>query len=173
LASAYAIVAEHRGRIACHSELGQGTTFEIELPPANLAAPKAELHEPALAGGGTETVLIIDDEALVRRAVRGILERAGYRVLESSGGVEGIATLARESVVDALILDRSMPGMSGDEVLAKLSALGNRLPVILLSGMPGPSLTLDRRSVALVKPPDPASLLRALRQVLDVPATQA
>lgn len=167
LASAYAIIAEHRGRIDCHSRVGQGTTFEIELPVAALPRAEAERRESVLAGGGTETVLIVDDEALVRRAVRGILERAGYRVLDASGGAEGLAALAREPNVDVLILDRSMPGMSGDEVLTNLAALGNRVPVILLSGMPGPPLSLDRRSVVLVKPPNPASLLGALRQLLD------
>ncbi len=168
LASAYAIVAAHRGRIACESRFGEGTTFEIELPTTDQRPPEPAADEPAAALGGSETVLLIEDEPLVRAAVRDLLELGGYRVLEACDGVEGIATFERERPeVDAVIVDRSMPGLSGEQVLDRLVEIAPEIPVVILSGHPGRADRLPRASAVLAKPTSYDTLLRTIRAVLD------
>ena len=113
---------------------------------------------------GTGTVLIVDDEPLVRRAVRGILERGGYTVLESVDGVDGLDTFTQErEKIDLVLLDQSMPGLSGDQVLLKLMELAPQVPVVLLSGLPGPAERLGHATAVLTKPADASTLLCAIR----------
>jgi two-component system cell cycle sensor histidine kinase/response regulator CckA len=164
LASAYAMVIEHHGRIRCESRPGEGSTFELELPAVELAEPAAVRKAVESFERGTGTVLIVDDEPLVRRAVRGILERGGYKVLESVDGIEGLETFTqqRESI-DLVLLDQSMPGLSGDQVLLKLMEMAPQLPVVLLSGLPGPAARLGHATAVLTKPADAATLLCTIR----------
>jgi two-component system, cell cycle sensor histidine kinase and response regulator CckA len=164
LASAYAMVTEHYGRIRCESHPGEGSTFELELP----VAPHGEtpsMSAPALSfERGTGTVLIVDDEPLVRRAVRGILERGGYKVLESVDGIDGLETFTQEREnIDLVLLDQSMPGMSGDQVLLKLMEMAPQMPVVLLSGLPGPAARLGHATAVLTKPADATTLLCTIR----------
>ncbi|HEY2733416.1 MAG TPA: PAS domain S-box protein, partial [Polyangiales bacterium] len=97
LASAYAIVAEHHGQITCQSELGVNTLFEVELPasdkPIKLSVKPPLVSSAAISGN--ETVLLIDDEPLVRRAAAAMLAFGGYRVLEADGGAEGLDIFMR------------------------------------------------------------------------------
>jgi PAS domain S-box-containing protein len=164
LASVYAMVADHHGRIRCESRPGEGSTFELELPAVELGEP-ASVRKPVPSfERGTGTVLIVDDEPLVRRAVRGILERGGYKVLESVDGVEGLETFTQErDNIDLVLLDQSMPGLSGDQVLVKLMDLAPQVPVVLLSGLPGPAARLGHASAVLTKPADATTLLCAIR----------
>jgi len=164
LASAYAMVMEHHGRIRCESRPGEGSTFELELPAIEAGAAPS-LQKPVESfERGTGTVLIVDDEPLVRRAVRGILERGGYKVLESVDGIDGLETFTqkRESI-DLVLLDQSMPGLSGDQVLLKLMELAPEVPVVLLSGLPGPAARLGHATAVLTKPADASTLLCAIR----------
>jgi PAS domain S-box-containing protein len=164
LASVYAMVAEHHGRIRCESHPGEGSTFELELPAVEMTEP-ASVRKPVESfERGTGTVLIVDDEPLVRRAVRGILERGGYKVLESVDGIEGLETFTQErDNIDLVLLDQSMPGLSGDQVLLKLMDLAPQVPVVLLSGLPGPAARLGHASAVLTKPADATTLLCAIR----------
>jgi PAS domain S-box-containing protein len=169
LASAYAIVTDHRGCIRCDSHAGEGTTFEIELPAMlhrELTPPIEErVAEPPR---GTETVVIVDDEPLVRRATRALLEQGGYRVLECSDGEEALRTVERErDAIDLVILDRSMPGLSGEEVFEKLQGLARDVPIVLMSGQPGAASTASRAAAVLNKPVELATLLTTLRSILD------
>jgi PAS domain S-box-containing protein len=175
LASAYAIVTDHRGRIRCESRLGEGATFEIELPgllQRELAAPAVE--RPSELPRGSETVFIVDDEPLVRRATRALLEQGGYRVLESGDGAEALKIVEREGGrIDLVILDRSMPGLSGEEVFEKLQELARDVPVLLLTGQPDPSANSARAAAVLSKPVDYRTLLTTLRNILDLRAARA
>jgi two-component system cell cycle sensor histidine kinase/response regulator CckA len=164
LASAYAMVIEHHGRIRCESRPGEGSTFELELPAVEFADPPS-LRKPVESfERGTGTVLIVDDEPLVRRAVRGILERGGYKVLESVDGIEGLETFAQKrDSIDLVLLDQSMPGMSGDQVLLRLMEMAPQVPVVLLSGLPGPAARLGHATAVLTKPADAATLLCTIR----------
>lgn len=167
LASAYGIVVDHRGTIACASAPGVGTSFTIELPIAEPAPVESRGAEPA-RGRERETVLLVDDEPLLRRAIRGVLEHAGYRVRESEGGPEGLALLTQGSEqVDLVLLDRSMPRMSGEAFLAGMEASGVRVPVVLLTGDPGSASEVRGARAVLLKPPGSALLCKTVREVLD------
>jgi PAS domain S-box-containing protein len=164
LASAYAMVAEHHGRLRCESRPGEGSTFELELPAVELAHPPSTRKSVESFERGTGTVLIVDDEPLVRRAVRGILERGGYKVLESVDGIEGLETFTQKrDSIDLVLLDQSMPGMSGDQVLLRLMEMAPQLPVVLLSGLPGPAARLGHATAVLTKPADASTLLCTIR----------
>ncbi len=171
LASAYAIVADHQGQITCASELGAGTTFMVELPVAREVRKAQMTRNDAPARRGSETVLFIDDEPLVRRALRAIMEHHGFRVLEAEDGAEGLALVERPDLtVDVILLDRSMPRMSGEQFLARLRELPRRPPVVLLTGYPGAEAEMENVRAVLMKPPKSEALLATLRQVLDATA---
>ncbi len=173
LASAYAIVSDHGGLIRCESVSGDGTCFEIELPRSALAPNTPVVPRRSDACGGTETLLLIDDDELVRRALRNVLESAGYRVLEAAGGSDGIALFERERERIALVLlDRSMPEMSGETVLRRLLELEVCAPVMFVTGHQG---GIDEASGAvrvLPKPVDRETLLLAVREVIDASTSQ-
>ncbi|HTJ80297.1 MAG TPA: ATP-binding protein, partial [Polyangiaceae bacterium] len=167
LASAYTIVAEHGGRISCESRLGEGTSIVIELV-ATTESPAAEAPTPrAQANAGSETVLLVDDEAMFRRTARDLLELEGYRVIEAADGVEAIRIAERELPrIDVVILDSSMPGASGKEVLRRLVQLDASLPVVLLSGKLGGS-DAGPAAATLQKPVTAETLLGTVRGVLN------
>ncbi len=169
LATAYAIVSGHRGRITCESRVGEGTVFEIELPSTEQSPAAPSAAPDALpARGGTETLLLVEDEPLVRGAVRGLLELGGYEVLEAADGNEALATYERErGRIAAVIVDRLMPGLSGEEVLARLKSVDPGVPVVLLSGHPGRADRFGRASAVLAKPTSADTLLRTLRSVIE------
>jgi CheY-like chemotaxis protein len=168
LASAYATVVDHRGHIRCDSTKGAGTCFTIELPVAAEPAASKPRVVPVAASRGSEGVLLVDDEALVRRALRAVLEQAGFQVFEAGDGSEGLSLLARHAgSIDVIVLDRSMPRMSGDEFLAQLRRQSCRVPVVLLTGHASGEPDLDGVDAVMMKPPRSMELLRALREVLD------
>jgi two-component system, cell cycle sensor histidine kinase and response regulator CckA len=169
LATAYAIVSEHQGRITCRSQPGVGTVFEFEL----LADERSELAPApaplvAAAPVGSETVLLIDDEPLVRRAAAAMLAEGGYRVIEADGGRDGLDAFARARAQIALvILDRSMPGMPGEQVAQRLHELDPQVPIVLLSGYPGPAPAAAHAAALLSKPVDAQTLLSTIRDAID------
>lgn len=168
LASALAIVTDHHGIIRCHSRLDEGTTFEIELPSTTEAARAAPPSEAVPDELGTETVLLADDEPLVRNAARELLELGGYEVLEAVDGMEALAIFEQSrDRISAVILDRSMPGLSGDAVLAGLTSMAPHVPVVMLSGHLGGNQDWASAAAVLTKPTSAAVLLRAVRTVID------
>lgn len=163
LASVYAIVNEHGGKVTCTSALGEGATFTIDLP----ALPASSRVAPQGDTRAGECVLIIDDEAAARRVVRAVLEGAGYTVLEASDGDEGLAIYQRDAArIAAILLDRTMPRMSGEQVLDALHALGSSTSVILLSGDPGACAARTDIAAVLAKPANADEILDTLRDVL-------
>jgi PAS domain S-box-containing protein len=135
LSTAYAIVQDAAGRIAVDSEPGRGTRFSVYLPAAGEhgAARPPPPAAPARGGRG-RTVLVVEDEELVRRVVRRTLEGAGYAVLEAAGVDEALATFRGGPAVDLVLSDVVMPGRSGVDLAAELEALRPDVPVVLMSG---------------------------------------
>ncbi len=169
LAMAYSIIADHRGRLDCETLPGQGAQFEIVLPVSAVEYLE-DTDSGGVVRGGSETVLLIDDDTSVRRALREILSRSGYSVIEAGDGESGVALFEREQLrVDLVVLDRSMPRLSGDGVLERIEALDTGIPVILLSGHPGSAGGGGRSAAVLSKPTDRTTLLRTVREVLDRP----
>lgn len=176
LAMAYGIVKQHNGWIEVDSEVDRGTTVSVFLPAIDLpTAPEpiggqVPFHE-ALTGG-TETILVVDDEAQVREAARRVLQTVGYEVLAATNGQEALDLhAAREGKIDLVILDLSMPVVSGEEALRVFRARSPDLPVILSSGYPPEDHERLARELAvsaiLAKPYHAAKLLALVRNVLD------
>jgi PAS domain S-box-containing protein len=134
LSAVQGILRGHDGALQLNSTPGRGSHFRIFLR-ASSAAPsiQAPLAEPASGEGFT--VLVVDDEQSVRQTAKVSLEHAGYRVLLAESGTHGIRTLEEGRVpIDLLLLDMSMPGVSGKDVMEKIRLLGSDVPVLIFSG---------------------------------------
>jgi nitrogen-specific signal transduction histidine kinase/CheY-like chemotaxis protein len=173
LATVFGIVKQHRGWLTVESEVGRGTTFRIYLPaikePAVLAAP-----EPApKARGGTETLLLAEDDGAVRKATVAILAGRGYRVLEAVNGPEAYEIWAKNrEVISLLISDLVMPGgLTGLELARKIHAEMPGLKVIFASGysaeIAGQEIQLEPGEKLVQKPLRPNELLTIVRSCLD------
>ncbi|MFO7570264.1 MAG: PAS domain S-box protein, partial [Smithellaceae bacterium] len=134
LASAYGIVKGHSGAINVYSEPGQGTTFNIYLPATSKAIATEEPleREPS---GGRETILLVDDEAVITEVTGRLLAELGYTILTASSGDEAVALYARQhKSIDLVMVDMIMPGMSGSDTFDALKAVNPDVRVILSSG---------------------------------------
>ncbi len=173
LATVFGIVKQHRGWVEVSSAPGQGTTFEILLPESIPASGLPLEHVSAPPRGGTETILLVEDESAVRAVTRLVLEKVGYRVIEAPDGVAALAMFGRQDrPVDLLLTDLVMPeGLGGQELAARLTGITPGLRVLFTSGY---SAELAGREVALrdgqnflMKPYTPKQLLEAVRSCLD------
>lgn len=137
LAMVYGIVKAHAGALACESSPGRGTTFRLCLPAHDGAKPLPEAPErTAPAPGGSETLLLVDDEEMLRSLGHDLLTGAGYTVLTAESGESALdAVRARPAEIDLVILDLNMPGMGGAECLRQLRGLGFEGPVLIASGV--------------------------------------
>jgi two-component system, cell cycle sensor histidine kinase and response regulator CckA len=135
LSTVYGIVQQHGGLIHIRSELGQGATFEIYLSADSRLVPDAGEKIGTAAPGGRETILLAEDEELVRRAVVQMLQRAGYRVITASNGLEAIRLLRELSQpVHLALLDVVMPELGGPEAWEQIRSLRPGLRVLFASG---------------------------------------
>ena len=173
LATVFGIVKMHGGHINCESELGQGTTFEIYFPAAEADKPEV-VGEPevTLVAGGTETILVVDDEPMIRELAKRILEKSGYSVLTAGSGKEGIEVYAQhKSDISLVILDLIMPEMGGKQCLEELLKINPQIKALIASGfaIKGDTKTfLDTEAKGIVpKPFNMRELLRSVRHVLD------
>jgi PAS domain S-box-containing protein len=135
LAAVLGIVRGHAGAVNVRSAPGRGTTFQVLFPVA--AAAKSEPKAAPLLpnGRGADTILVVDDEELVRRAAKVALEKYGYRVFVAEDGkraVDLFQTFAPE--ISAVLLDMTMPGMSGEQTFQEMRKIRSDLPVIASSG---------------------------------------
>jgi CheY-like chemotaxis protein len=168
LAIVFGIVTNHGGEVAVESRPEGGSRFTTSWPAAHdvgQPAPKAApTTAPAVSIG---EILVVEDEAPVRRVVRAALEQAGFDVLEAKSGAEAIAlTQGRVASLALAIVDMNMPGLSGPETIDQLTKEHPELPSILMSGhLP------DRSDLGaahdLAKPFRSRELLRAVRDALD------
>jgi len=174
LAMVYGVVKSHGGHIACSSRLGQGTTFTIYLPA--LRAVDRPLTEKGPADQelprGSETILLVDDEAALRDLGRIFLSRQGHEVLTAASGEEALEIYrARGAEIDLVILDISMPGMGGHKCLAELLKLNPEARVIIASGYSrngGLKDVLAAGASGIVdKPFTLREMVRTVREVLD------
>jgi CheY-like chemotaxis protein len=171
LASAYGIVSNHGGTITVESREGEGSTFSILLPVTPDRVSQGQ-EKPTGVTGGTETVLLIDDEQMILDVGRAMLEHLGYRVIVAHGGAAGVGMLDRgDPPVDLVILDLVMPGMGGGRVFDRIESIRPGLPVLLSSGFSigGEAEDLLERGCKgfIQKPFTLADLSERVRQVLD------
>jgi PAS domain S-box-containing protein len=172
LATVYGIVKAYGGHIEVESAVDQGTTFSIYLPRLEeAAAGPAERAEPARARGG-ETVLLVEDEDMVRGLARRILALHGYAVLEARHGVEGLEVAARHAgPIHLLLTDVVMPQMGGRQLADRLQSLRPALRVLFMSGYADDAVVrhgvYQAEADLLSKPFSPDVLARKVREVLD------
>ena len=173
LATVYGIVKQSGGYIWVSSEPGQGTTLRIYLPRIDKAAGlvKANAERPEPARGG-ETVLVVEDESLVRAVARRVLTKKGYRVLEAENGAEALR-ICEESLpsIDLVVTDLVMPEMGGRELAAELQARHAAVRILFMSGYTEDaalrSNVLQSGQAFLSKPFTADEFARKVREVLD------
>ncbi|HKO53419.1 MAG TPA: PAS domain S-box protein [Polyangiaceae bacterium] len=172
LSTCLAIVRSAGGTITIESEVGRGTAFHVELPRAQLDAHTDGLEHPSVMPRGDETVLLIEDDAVVRQLTARILRRQGYKVLVATQANEALELAADHSTrIDLFLSDVVMPGESGPSVIERLAAVRPRAKVLFVSGYPGDDVSrrgVDEGSFRfLAKPYSSEQLAQRVRQVLD------
>jgi two-component system, cell cycle sensor histidine kinase and response regulator CckA len=171
LASTFGIVKQHNGYITVSSVSFKGTTFDIYLPLLDVPT----LHEsstPRELKGGTENILVVEDDAAVRNMLTRILENSGYTVIEAIDGYDAIRTYHEHGrTLDLIILDVVMPGKNGKEVLDEITLTEPGVKAIFVSGYTGDVVIdkgLRQETVDfLQKPLSVTALLAKVREVLD------
>jgi len=177
LATAYGIVKQSGGAISVYSEPGHGTTIRIYLPSADAKAA-AEVAEPVplAAQRGDETILVLEDEARVRKLVCEVLTSRGYKVLEAVRGEQAVRIAAEhDGRIDLFLTDVVMPEMSGPQVLEQIRASHPHTKVLFMSGYTDEAMMhhgiLDSGAPFLQKPFLPETLARKVREALSTQAS--
>ena len=175
LATVYGIVKQSGGFIWLNSEPGKGTSFEIYLPPiADL--PLREVMPTIDSGaGGSETILVVEDDALLRNAVCTYLQSKGYRVLHAADGADALsASENHEGNIDAVLTDLVMPGLDGVELGRAIQSVRRNISILYMSGYHERAVAgLEAGSVLLRKPCSLKAIAQKLREVLDARPTNA
>ena len=172
LATVYGIIKQHDGMITVYSEMGKGTTFKIYLPVCEQkAASVGKMIEGAVVGG-TETILIAEDDEAVRDSGSRILERSGYTVYTAKNGEEAVSIFREHAAtIDLVLLDVVMPIMGGHEAHKHILNLREDVPVLFTSGYSENAVHTNfvlHDGVRLIqKPYSLVTLLRAVRAALD------
>jgi PAS domain S-box-containing protein len=174
LATVYGIVKSHGGFINVYSEPGRGTAFKIYLPVTREAAEQKIIGilKPAPLKGGTETILVAEDDDALRKLTTVILSHMGYRVIEAMDGNDAVEKfINNKDAIKLVILDGIMPGLNGKEVYREIAALRPDMRCIFISGYAEDIFTKDGIPIEkvdfLMKPITPSVLLNKVREVLD------
>jgi signal transduction histidine kinase len=173
LATIYGVVKQANGSIEVYSEVGKGTTFKIYLP--RVEAEAARTPEPSLPMElleGSETVLFVEDEEIVRNLGTRILKGLGYKVMQASNGDEAIARAVEyRERIDLLMTDVVMPGMHGRELANRLTRIHPETRVLFTSGYTDNAIVhhgvLEEGVSFIGKPYSPSALAKKVREVLD------
>jgi PAS domain S-box-containing protein len=170
LSTVYGIVKQSGGTISVHSTPGLGTSFRLLFPATNEIKVAEETPVPSEPPAfGTETVLLVEDEAGVRHYVRDVLEAHGYRVLDAVSGSDALEIAKRyKGSLDLLLTDLVLPGMNGTEVIQGLRAIRPGIPALRMSGYPERfGMQLGDGVAHLQKPFTRETLLHRIREVLE------
>ena len=173
LATAYGIVKQHQGWIRVTSTVGQGTAFRIFLPISKDQSLTSEEAAKKIIPRGTETILIVEDEAPLRQLVQFILERQGYKILSAETGILALEVWhEHKDKIDLLLTDLVMPdGMSGRDLVEKIHLEKPALKVVYTSGynteIIGKDFILEEGINFLQKPYHPHKLAQTIRDCLD------
>ncbi|MFO0569047.1 MAG: ATP-binding protein [Polyangiaceae bacterium] len=170
LATAFGIVRQHGGMLHVYSEPGVGSSFKIYLPVSARRATDVGTKIVARARGGTERLLVAEDNEAIRDVIQRVLTNAGYAVELARDGAEAVARV-EQSTFDLVVLDVVMPGQPCQETVRRLRELAPGLRILLVSGYTADlkieELTRDPGVALLGKPFDPEQLLRAIRSLLE------
>ncbi|HEX9023987.1 MAG TPA: PAS domain S-box protein, partial [Geobacteraceae bacterium] len=171
LSIVYGIVRQHKGYINCYSEPGHGTTFNIYIPLISTGAGHEQRPATAVPGG-TETILLAEDDPAVRNLVTRILKEFGYAVIAAQDGEEALARFKeRADEIDVCLFDVIMPGKRGIEAFEEIRKIRPAVRGIFMSGYqadhPAQADAIQEGRVFISKPIIPRELLRKVREVLD------
>jgi hypothetical protein len=175
LSNVYGVVKQSGGEITVTTAVGRGTTFHIYLPRLD-ASPGREEPTPLLpaVGGGHETVLLVEDEELVRMMLSEVLKAGGYHVLEARHGADALALAEQyKGSIDLLVTDVTMPGFSGLELSRRLGEKRPSMRVLFISGYTDQEASqfgnLNQPVQFLQKPFHPDAFMAKARRILDNP----
>jgi two-component system, cell cycle sensor histidine kinase and response regulator CckA len=172
LAMVYGIVRQHGGHIDCYSEVGKGTTFRLYFPALPSVEEPAAQDSGLMPAFGTETVLLVDDEAFVRELGARILTKQGYTVLQAGNGKEAVDLFKREgSRISLVILDLIMPEMGGKDCLKSILEIDPHVKALIASGYSADASTKECFDLGakgfVAKPFRFKELLQQVRKALD------
>jgi signal transduction histidine kinase/CheY-like chemotaxis protein len=172
LALVYGVVRQHKGAIHLYSEVGMGTTFKLYLPPGDGKAEEDHVEEASSELHGNETILVAEDDPMVRNLSVRTLERAGYTVLAASDGEEALRIFEEHrSAISLVMLDAIMPKLTGHEVHRRIKETSPGTKVVCCTGYDRETARSDclvRENVPLIQKPFTArTLLSTVREALD------
>lgn len=173
LSTVYGIVKQSGGYIFVHSEAGRGATFKIYLPRVDEAIEPSDARESE-ASSGSETVLLVEDDELIRKLTSSILEEHGYKVIEAEGAHKALEILERShEEIRLMVTDVIMPAMSGKRLADKAKLLRPGMRVLFISGYTDEAIVhhgvLNEGIPFLQKPFTPDALAKKVREILDKP----
>jgi two-component system cell cycle sensor histidine kinase/response regulator CckA len=173
LSTIYGIVKQNRGYVFVYSEPMQGSTFKVYLPGTEKEASRESKEQYIAKGlGGSETVLIVEDDSNVRKLLRNSLKKKGYRILEAENGENALRVgQTHDGSIDLILTDVVMPKMSGKELAKRMEKIDPHVKVIFMSGYTDDAIVkhgiLPQGQQYIQKPFTPNSLVRKVREVLD------
>jgi len=175
LSTVYGIVKQHNGYINCYSEPGRGTTFKIYLPLVKTADPAVQpsaIATPPVLKGGSETILLAEDDDDLRKLIKQVLEDFGYTVIETKDGDEAVKLfMTHRGTINLLLLDVIMPKKNGREAYTEIQKIEPAIKTLFTSGYTADIIhkqgLLENGLEFIVKPVSPTELLKKVRDVLD------
>jgi len=172
LSTVYGIVKQSSGSIWVYSEPGRGTSFKIYFPRHEAEAPHRGADRPGSAPRGKETILLVEDEPVVRLLAAELMRKNGYQVLESGDGAEALRLIDdRRCFIDLMLTDVVMPGIGGRQLVEQLPGFLAGMKVLYMSGYPDEAIGrhgfLEPGTPFLQKPFTADGLLRKIREILD------
>jgi two-component system cell cycle sensor histidine kinase/response regulator CckA len=175
LAVVYGIVASHHGFIDVESQVGHGTTFHLyfPIPERNIEAPPIETEQAQEnVPGGTETLLVVEDEEMMLDLLKHILAAKGYRVMTAKDGEEAVEVYSEHrNHIDMVLMDMGLPKLSGAEALKRLKEINPKVKVIFASGYIDPHIKSEVLKAGVKhfvqKPYIPQEVLQHIRKVID------
>jgi len=172
LASVYGLIKQHQGFIDVESEPGRGTTFHIYFPALKPGTEKAEAPFEDVLKGGTETLLVAEDDEIIRTLTSSILSEFGYTVIVAKDGIDAVSVFQENrDRINLLLLDVIMPRKSGKDAYEEMRSIKPDIKVLFISGYSADMISkegiLEKGSGFISKPVSPSELLRKVREVLD------
>lgn len=172
LSTVYGIIKQHNGYINCYSEKGRGTTFKIYLPLTEFAVNETNISEDMSLKGGTETILIADDNEEVRQFFESILSRFGYKIITAADGEEAVRKfMENKDAVRLLLLDAVMPKKNGREAYEEIRLTKPKVKALFISGYTADVIRqkgiAEKEPNLILKPVSPKKLLEKVREILD------
>jgi PAS domain S-box-containing protein len=171
LSLAHGIIKQHNGSILVSSEIGKGTIFNIYLPLIEEHMPKGKSKMAAPRAGRMETLLVAEDEEIVRTFMKKILERAGYRVIDADNGENAVSLFREHDGISLVLSDVVMPGKNGKEMLDEIRKIKPGIKAVFISGYAAEVMhdkgILEEGIELIMKPFKKDDLLRKVRKILD------